>query len=269
MNAQFDARAVQRRCNGMLPIEVYERIYRTALSAPEGNIVEVGCAHGAATVCLAAGLRDSGRPGTVYTFEKIVGGSREEFGGIEENTRIIQDNFAHFGLSDRIELCVGDVQNLAHRVPGDRAIGLLCIDADGALDRDFRLFFDRVSQGAPVILDDSNERTKVVRKARRRFTLELFIDQKHYLTARMLDLFRNEGLLDQGEIVGSETWFGKKMGQSFDDIDPEAILAVYRSIIFADGSISVLPMRQNLANLLRAILPRRIVESLKRAEGAR
>lgn len=65
----------------MLPVEVYQRLYEAALAAPDRNLVEVGCAHGAGTVCLAAGLRDSGREGRVYTFEKIVGGTREAYGG--------------------------------------------------------------------------------------------------------------------------------------------------------------------------------------------
>lgn len=262
----FDASAVKERCNGMLPVEVYQRIYEVAVAAPAGNLVEVGCAHGAGTVCLAAGLRDSGRAGTVYTFEKIFGGTREAFGGIDENVRIIRGNFEHFGLADRIELLIGDVEDRAQEVPSDVPIGLLCLDADGAIDRDFALFYDQVEEGAPIIVDDVMDRTRVKPIGRTRLNRSLKVDQKHRLTFRLLDLFRDKRLLDAGEVRGSDTWFGRKSPARFADVDPREILRVYRSMTFTDAAISLVPMRDEIAATLGKILPRATIEKLKNLE---
>lgn len=266
MTQDFCAVSVKERCNGMLPAEVYERIYETALNAPDGHMVEVGCAHGAGTVCMAFGLRDSGREGKVFTFEKIIGGTREAFGGVDENTRIILQNFNFFGVSDRIELSIGDVEDCAHAVPKDHPIGLLCLDADGAIDRDFALFFDQVVPGAPVIIDDVMDRTRLKPDGWQRLSRRLKVDQKHRLSFAMLDLFQKKGLLDEGCIRGADTWFGHKTHERFASVDPREILRVYRSMTFGQATLSMVPMRAALAGMLGKVLPRSAVETLKGLE---
>ncbi|MEM9311122.1 MAG: class I SAM-dependent methyltransferase [Pseudomonadota bacterium] len=250
----------------MLPADVYQHMYQAALEAPEGNMVEVGCAHGAGTVCMAAGLRDSGRRGTVFTFEKIIGGTREAFGGVDENTRIILGNFAHFGVADRIELTIGDVEDCAHAVPEDHPIALLCLDADGAIDRDFALFYDQVVHGAPIVIDDVLDRTRLKPDGWQRLNRKLKVDQKHRLSFAMLDLFQKKGLLDEGCIRGTDTWFGHKTQERFASVDAREILHVYRSMTFGEATLSMLPMRAALAAMLNKVLPRSTVETLKGIE---
>ena len=114
---QFNANAVRKRCNGMLSSAIYEKIHETAKSAPNGSFIEVGVAHGAATVALASALST---PGIVYSFEKIIGGSREQFGGFEENKRIITGNIRVFGLEKKVQFAFGDVSKDYAIVPKDR-----------------------------------------------------------------------------------------------------------------------------------------------------
>lgn len=49
---EFNAKEIKQKCNGMLSAEMYHRIYEYAAKAPAGNFIEIGAAHGAATVCL-------------------------------------------------------------------------------------------------------------------------------------------------------------------------------------------------------------------------
>lgn len=262
----FDAEEVKKACNGMLPTEVYSMIYEAACSAHETLFVEVGTAHAAGTVSLAMGLRDSGRNGKVYTFEKIVGGSREAFGGMDENIEIIKRNLKAFGVDELVHLTIGDVAETAGVVPDDISIGLLCLDADGAIDRDFGLFFDRLAAGAPIIIDDLRDHTRIKRLGRSGLSHRLLVDQKHRLTFRLIEVFRRYGLVEGGEIHGTDTWFGYKGAGRFADMPQEEIIQTYRSLIFTETSLSFVPLRGLLAESLRNVLPTNLVTRLKSFE---
>jgi predicted O-methyltransferase YrrM len=112
---------IQRRCNGMLAPEVYQRIYEVARGAEPGSFIEVGAAHAASTVSLACALRDAGREGRVYAFEKLVGGSRDRYGDAARNRAIIEGNIAHFGLGERVQMIYGTSSECAHEVPATSA----------------------------------------------------------------------------------------------------------------------------------------------------
>ncbi|MGI3212209.1 class I SAM-dependent methyltransferase [Roseovarius tibetensis] len=258
----FDADEVKRICNGMLPPDVYVAMYEAARCAPETLFVEVGTAHAAGTVSLAMGLRDSGRNGKVYTFEKIVGGSREAFGGMDENIEIIRQNLKAFGVDDFVHLTIGDVAETAGVVPDDVSIGLLCLDADGAIDRDFGLFFDRLAANAPIIIDDSRDHTRIKRLGRSGLSHRFIVDQKHRLTFRLLQEFQQYGLLNNGEIYGTDTWIGRKGESHFANIPSENILGVYRSLVFTETTHSFVPFRGLLAKGLRKTLPTRLLTRL-------
>lgn len=264
---KFDAQAVIQRCNGMLAPDAYEAMYHAAKVAPTSTLVEVGTAHAAGTVCLAMGLRDSGRTGKVYTFEKIIGGSREAYGSVDRNIEIIKGNIEHFGLSDYVELLIGDVSALAGRVPMDEQIGLLCLDADGAIDRDFRLFFDRVAPKAPLVIDDVQNMTRIKRVGRRGLSASFKVDLKHRLSYRLVQLFQEKNLIDRGRYYGYGTWVGNKHTGRMADVMPDEILAVYRSLIFSNAAVSLIPMRDKLASTLGPLLPRSLVARVKSMEG--
>ena len=253
-------------CNGLLPIEVYSAMYEVAKRAPEKFFVEVGTAHAAGTVSLAMGLRDSGRVGKVFTFEKITGGSREAFGGIDKNKGIIKKNLKAFGVDDLVHLEIGDVAETAAAVPNDKPLGLLCLDADGAIDRDFSLFFDRLSEGAPIIIDDSRDMTRIKRLGRIGLSHRLKVDQKHRLTFHLINIFLHHKLITEGVMHGEDTYICRKGSGAFADLPSEMIMDAYRSLIFTEATLSYVPFRGVLAKILRSMLPKPIIERLRSFE---
>lgn len=212
----------------MLPAGVYRALYETAQSVKDGDIVEVGTAHGAGTIALATGLRS----GHVHTIDKIEGGSRDAFGTLDTNKKIIEGNFKAFNVADKITLHIGTSKDIAPKLQNLK-IGLLMLDADGAIDRDFRLFYDRLLPGAPVILDDYQpDFVRVYNEGRR-----VRMDQKRRLTALLADYFVSKGYLEQRRIV-EHTWFGIKPlnAPSITDINDEDIYDLYRRLIFSSGA---------------------------------
>jgi hypothetical protein len=255
----FDPREVKTKCNGMLPVAAYAKLYDTALKSPEGSFIEVGAAHAAATVCLARALKDRGTPGKVYSFEKIVGGSREHFGNVEANMQIIRRNLAFFSVDDRVEMIFGDVKTHHDQLPENATFGMLVIDADGRIDREFRLFYDRLLPGSHVVIDDARDVVRVKRLGRSGMGQRVFVDQKHRLTFQLLSLFQNRGLVT-GENL-EDTWFGTKKDQTFGSITEAEIIDVYQSLVFANALYS--PTYDTLTSTLKAVAPAGLYDWLR------
>ncbi|MEL6168265.1 MAG: class I SAM-dependent methyltransferase [Pseudomonadota bacterium] len=259
----FDARAIKEACNGMLPVRTYDEIYRRALTADEGIFVEVGTAHAAATVCLARALKDSGRSGRVYTFEKIFGGTREAFGGVHENVQIIQDNLSRFDVEDVVELIIGDVRDEAAQVPSDARIALLFLDADGRIDRDFELFFDRMQLGGQIYIDDVRNAARLGLDGTKGLAARFKIDQKHRISYLLLDVFRRNGLVGDGDFVGPDTWAGTKIANAYSIVPHDEIVEAYRDLVFADAEMPMVPGRRMAKRALKWLLPASVVEQIR------
>ena len=260
----FSAQDVKERCHGMLSAHVYQKIYDTARSSEGGVIVEIGAAHGAGTVCLAMGLRDASRPGKVYSFEKIIGGSREQFGGLSENEKIIRSNLRHFGVEDRVELIIGDVEDDHHRVPRDRPIEVLVLDADGRIDRDIGLFYDSVRIGGAVIIDDVADMVRVKPTKDGRYS----VDQKHRLTFLLLRELIGANMLTKGEAF-SGTWFGRKLEASASDLSHKAVLGAYRQLVFGVSRKQPGRLQASVRNALNKISPRLVKLIVRMKNGRR
>ena len=230
---QFDAFAdeIINRCNGMLPKSVYRAIYETSLKAKPGTIVEVGAAHGAATIFLALGLKHSRREGKIITFEKVIGGSRERYGDAKTNEHIIRSNFSHFGVSTIIELHIGDVAEISIDIDD---IAVLMLDADGAIDRDMSLFGDRMIDSCDIIIDDVDCKTRIKKKRISPIKISYIVDQKHKLTCGLLKLFQEHSIIGDGKIIGVNTWFGKKGRSPVGVLSVYNILQVYRQLTFSN-----------------------------------
>jgi predicted O-methyltransferase YrrM len=220
-----DFAEIRRRCDGMMSAEVYERVYDAALAAPGEVFVEVGTAHGAATVCLALALRDSGRGGRVYSFDRFGKGGRAAYAN-GRNLEIARESLAAFGVADMVGIVPGDIAKAEVPVSIDGA-GLLMLDCDGRIDRDFAAFYDRLRPGATIIIDDCADRVRATRRKGR-----LRIDQKHRLTFLLTSsAAKHELICETG--MANETWIGVKRDRRFADWPQASILNAYRRLVFA------------------------------------
>jgi len=213
-----DFSSIKRCANGMLSPDVYREIHDVAADVHSG------------TMALAA--QDNGL--RVATVEKIFGGSRERFGGVEENLEIIRRNFGAFGVQDVIDLHIGSVEEVHADIDVDTGIGMLMLDADGAIDRDLGIFYRYLKPGAPVVIDDYADIGRVFRKK----GAECRIDLKHRLTYRLVNHFEDIGALVR-RTVTNNTYFGWVPDSP---VDPEAfysesVTRVYRSLVHTDGRI--------------------------------
>jgi len=123
----------------------------------DGAIVEIGAYVGGATIAMARGVRDSGRATPIVTIEP--GGqylthpdlpSADIFGDL-------QHNLSNRGLDRFVTLYQGLSSDPGAldlvRANADH-IGMLCIDADGNVQRDFDLYLPFCDDGCLLSVDD-------------------------------------------------------------------------------------------------------------------
>jgi predicted O-methyltransferase YrrM len=130
-------------------------------SSVTGVIVEVGAYVGGATIAMARGVRDAGRKTRIVTIEG--GGeylthpdlpSADIFGDLQRN---LQSR----GLDRLVTLYRGMSDDQAALdlvretlIANDARIGMLCIDADGKVQRDFDLYLPWCADGCVLVVDD-------------------------------------------------------------------------------------------------------------------
>lgn len=126
-----------------------------------GVIVEIGAYVGGSTIAMARGVRDSGRQTPMVTIE--CGGeylthpdlpSADIFGDLQRNlaTRRLDHLVSLYrGRSDD-EAAIETVAAAMTARGGQ--IGLLCIDADGMVQRDFDLYLPWCADGCVLVVDD-------------------------------------------------------------------------------------------------------------------
>lgn len=195
-------------CNGMLSAHVYEQLFYHARNTGPGSIVEIGAAHGAGTIAMALGLKDAGSTNRVVAIEKGEGGSRSKYGSKNENIEILRNNIREWGVSDRIDVVPKHLERGAE-LPGSIAdnlpVSLLCIDADGYLDRDFELLYDHLLPGAIVVIDDYSPQ-KDYQPQTGRYPLG---GGKQYRTFCYANLLIDEGYLTRYRLI-DDTLFAVK-----------------------------------------------------------
>lgn len=217
---------IRRRCDGMMRPEVYERIYQTALQAEGDVFVEIGTAHGAATVCLAQALKDSGKKGQVFTFDRFQRGGREPYRR-DDNFGVAQANIQHYNLQDYVTFIPGPIdETLSMMRPSD--IGLLMLDCDGRIDRDLDYFFNGLLDNAPIIIDDYADRCRVNRKSGS-------VDQKHKLTYHLANLYEEFSMIVKDH-VEYQTLFAHKVPGALGIITPcDEVMECYAKLIRSQG----------------------------------
>lgn len=125
-----------------------------------GPIVEIGAYVGGATIAMARGVRDAGRTTPILTIEP--GGthlahpelpSADICADLEHNLRVRGlDGFVHIHRGLSTDAAVLD--RVRETVAAHGAIGLLCLDADGLVQRDFDLYLPSCAEGCVLVVDD-------------------------------------------------------------------------------------------------------------------
>jgi predicted O-methyltransferase YrrM len=192
----------------MLSPEVYNKLYQYASNVSHSNVLEIGAAHGASTIALALGLKESQYDNRVVTFEKGEGGSRAEYGSKEENLEILRGNLAAYEVDDSVSIVPErlDIERGVPDVVQEHApYSLLCIDADGKLHRDFSLLYDLLEPGAVVIIDDYSLKRDYT-EVNEQYPLG---GGKDYRTFCYVNHFLETGVLKQLEVIDN-TFFGTR-----------------------------------------------------------
>ena len=227
---QATLQKVRQSANGMLPIEVYYHIFESARRANGGNFVEIGTAHGAATIAMALGAKASGKPFHIYTADPFAGrySSRAEFGTPDENIRHVLAQFQEYGVRDVISLAVGNCETLLN---GNdiRKIAFLLIDADGRIDLDLLQLYERLEPGAAVVVDDVDEGVFLRCAADRTY----FVDLKHRITCLLLKWMEEKEYLTNRYTIHS-TAFCVRGSRSMDQMQfAQLALEAYRQLVFS------------------------------------
>ncbi|MDD1450838.1 class I SAM-dependent methyltransferase [Sphingomonas sp. H160509] len=227
-NRLADFSSVIERCSGMLPPTVYQKIYEVGQRG--GMIVEIGTALGAGTVALALGLKDSGLPGHVYTFDPMLGGPRRQISAADDRVAHIQDSLAHYGVLDRVTIIPRALTDGIALLPTDQEVNVLMIDADGRIDRDLILLKDRLSADCQLIIDDVDDQVRVRGSGAR-----YFVDSKMRLSFLLVGFLQRANVISTGHQI-KDTYFGAWLGDPNAVLSPSPVLDVYRDMIFQHAS---------------------------------
>jgi predicted O-methyltransferase YrrM len=180
----------------------FETLYllRALATLTSGAIIEVGPYLGGSTIALGRGLQIGGG-GPLICIE--MGGSYPNHALPTDN--IIADlrsNIETYGLTDIVHIVEGfttdaAVEVVVNRILDGRTIGLLFLDADGNVERDFELYRRRLSPGAILVYDDylSDEAPE------KQSSVKAWVDQA--VASRVVE---NLGLYRWG------TWIGRYSG---------------------------------------------------------
>lgn len=217
--------------NGMLPMPVYHEIYKVAAGVAGGSFVEVGTAHGAATIAIALGASVQERGFSVWSVDQLGGrfSSRRAFGSPEENARIIAGNLRQACVFGSVRLFVGSSEDFIAGETCPKEIDFLLLDADGRIDRDLGYFYRRMSPGSPIVIDDVDEKVYLSRD----HDGVPYIDLKHRISNLLLKAYEDRGFLRVRHRV-ENTAFCERGEALFDPaVFSEIAIRCYRALVFS------------------------------------
>lgn len=182
--------------HSMLHVDALALIYHFA-KVCSGHVLEIGAFVGGATIAVAFGVQDSMSSKTIISIEQ--GGKLDHptlgSGNILKDLR---KNLAKHQVSQMVTLIEGtslDPATLARvqRAAGPQQIGLLIIDAGGAVKADVACYGDRLAPECLVVIDDyfapGQEKATGIRAD--------------------VDALVADGLLIPLGLFGYGTWFGR------------------------------------------------------------
>lgn len=221
---------VKQSAAGLLPLQVYAALYKVGYESQGGTFVEIGTAHGAATIALARGALDASKRFHIYTVDPFQGrySSRTAYGNVEENTKLVQSQFSKFGVSNYITLVSGTCETLLQECSIGN-INLLLLDADGSIDRDLSLLAGRLASNCKVIIDDLDDVVYLVERDGFRL-----VDQKHRISYLLAQNFVANGFLRPLSKIEATGFFEKGPIEWTSDSMLRSSLPLYRALVFAE-----------------------------------
>lgn len=234
------------RCDGMLSPAAYRAVYEAGRRG--GLIVEVGTALGAGTAALASGLRDSGLPGRVISFDPMEGGPRRQISTVQARVAHVRGNLEHFGVGDLVDIVPSTLPKGLDRLPAGDPVSVLMLDADGRLDRDLLAIFDRLAPDCAIIIDDLADKVRLKRAG----VFSYSIDSKMRLAFSLVRILKEDDAITPGSMI-KETYFGAKGAGR---VDPLRMLEGYRDLVFTTARLTPVGMVRRFAvRRLEALAP--------------
>ena len=166
----------------MLHLDVLLLIYHFAKIC-SGQIVELGALVGGATIAAAWGVRDSGKSKIIIAVEP--GGSvKHDRVGTKDIFRDLERNLARQRVTEMVTSIKGRSAKPAtisaiHEKLGSREIGLLILDADGAVQRDIDCYRDKLADGCWMIVDDYAGPPTNIKVTRTRADVDSLVESGH------------------------------------------------------------------------------------------
>jgi predicted O-methyltransferase YrrM len=227
--------------------KVLKAIYEASLSVSRGVYVEIGPAQGGSTLAIALGRHSAGRTETLYTADVFTESAALMSTDVRANVAVLRKNLAEYDLGEHVRVIVVPEEDVATIVPLDAEIGLFFVDADGALDRDFAQFYDRILPGGHIILDDcenkisdkylgySDEKLqKYVRSKHADDIADLNPVGKHYTVYRFVQALIELGLMEEIQTVSNTAFFRKVGNKAYAESGAPEALAEARAGIASE-----------------------------------
>ncbi len=214
---------IKKQCNGMLNASVYKEVYHYAQGVESGSLIEVGSAQGAATVSLGLGIRSKGRKINLIAFERgEQSNALQSWTSKDDNMRVLERNLIFYNLERTVQIIPQSVDDAYHQIMGEQPFGLLMLDSDGAIDRAFDYFYNALLPGAPIIIDDYEDKKVIPDSIKRPEQVVAYVKSKgvqslkdlcplgkHYTTYKLLNYFINKGWVQKHKVIRN-TFFGIK-----------------------------------------------------------
>lgn len=164
----------------------------------EGAVLELGTFIGGSTIAMSWGLRDAGRKGPLICIE-LGGTLKHPTHGSDDIVRDLKRNLENEAYNECIRLVLGDSRASATVAEvranlGANKVGLIAIDSDGLVDRDWELYSGLLKSGACVVIDDYFSPGNL---------------DKEKLTTAAVDKLQENGTLHCLGLYGWGTWVGR------------------------------------------------------------
>ena len=234
---------VRSEAHGKLSPAAYRRLYESAAAIGGGTIVEIGTSQGAATIAMALGAKAAGLDFRIVTLDAHFVGTRPRAATESEKKAIVRRGFEAFGVSGRIDMVIGKVEELVE-IADPCDIPLLLIDADGRIDRDLAALWRRLRPGCAIVIDDCDDQIYIHRRGRR-----LHIDQKHRITHMLIAALIDAGLLVPDGAVGQTSWFRKGEAPGGAGEIERLALPAYRDLVSAEIGADMFSVKRAIYGL--------------------